>query len=250
MDVALQQSLQRCERALGRNGRLGVSAVLLDPAGSRRGEIRFKSNELFPMASAVKVAIGMVVASRIATGAMSLSDKIIIDSRSAAPGLIGNPLDRLYFFPFETSRTETLDRIVGFMLRRSDNTATDAVLRSLGGTSVVSRFLLESGIPGFWIKRTMAQLLEDYYDLQPAGAVGRARQIIAAIRRLTPAYGCRFDREYHLIHCGEETCTPAAMTQLLTMLAVDRKYDPVYSHMQGCATGQRRIAAGLKNIMV
>jgi hypothetical protein len=67
---------------------------------------------------------------------------------------------------------------------------------------------------------------------------------------LRTAFRCRPDREEHLIHAGEETCTPRAMAQLLKLLTMSPKYALVYSHMQRCATNKRRIAEGLKEHQV
>src|SRR5207249_1140561 len=72
-----------CQRRLGQSGRLGISALLFDPNGERRAHIGFNEEDRFPMASVVKVPIGMLTASEIANGALSLDEKITIHSRTA-----------------------------------------------------------------------------------------------------------------------------------------------------------------------
>src|SRR2546426_11566962 len=96
----LQEFFQSCQKQLGPSARLGISALLFDPNRERRAATRFNEDDRFPMASIVKVPIGMLVASKIADGNLSLHETITIPSRVASPGLIGNPLDRFYFFPF------------------------------------------------------------------------------------------------------------------------------------------------------
>ena len=123
-----QELFQTCQKQLGGTARLGVSAILFDPNSKRCARIGFNEDERFPMASVVKVPIAMLIAWEIANGALSLHEKITIQSRTASPGLIGNPLDRFYFLPFETVRTPTVEQLMAFMLHDSDNTAADVLL--------------------------------------------------------------------------------------------------------------------------
>ena len=249
-----QEFFKSCQKRLGRGGRLGVSALLFDPNGERRAHIGFNEDDRFPMASVVKVPIGMLIASEIANGTLSLDEKITIHSRAASPGLFANPLDRFYFLPFAIVRTHTVEQLMAFIFRHSDNTATDAILHRLGGTSALTNFLRDLQIEGISIKRTMHELLTYYYALQPSDvseehhprASQRIGRILANVRCIIPAFRCRPDREEDLIHSGEETCTPRAMAQLLKLLTMNPKYALVYSHMQRCATNKRRIAEGLK----
>jgi beta-lactamase class A len=110
--------------------------------------VAFNGHELFPMASIAKIAVGMLVAARAANGDFSLDEKIRIDSRLLSPGPARNPIDHLFFWPLDTGRTETLDRLFGFMMHRSDNTSADVLLHKLGGVAVVSAFLDGLGIRG------------------------------------------------------------------------------------------------------
>ena len=250
-----QELFRTCQEQLGGTARLGVSAVLFDPDGEKRAAIGFNEDERFPMASVVKVAIAMLVASEIAKGAVSLHEKIAIHSQDVSPGLITGPLDRFYFSPFETGHTHTVQQLMAFMIHDSDNTATDALLHRLGGTSAVTGFLIdELQIEGICIKRTMHELLTYYYALQPSDvseyshwkASQRFGSILTNVRRMIPTYACRRNREDYLIHSGEDTCTTRAITRLLKLLTRSPKYALVYSHMQRCATNNRRITEGLK----
>jgi len=237
-----QAFFQACQKRLGGTARLGISAVLFDPGGEKRADISFNEDARFPMASVVKVPIAMLIASEIANGALSLHETITIHPRAFSPGLITNPIDRFYFLPFATVRTYTVEQLMAFMIHASDNTATDAILNRLGGTCAVMKFLFASDIEGISVKRTMHELLTYYYDLQPSHGIGG---MLANVRRMTPAFRCRSDREEHLIDSGEETCTPRAIVQLLKLLAMNPRYALVYSNMEHCANRQR-IAVGLK----
>ncbi len=87
-----QEFFKSCQKRLGPDGRLGVSALLFDPNGERRAHIGFNEDDRFPMASAVKVPIGMLIACEIANRTLSVDKKIRIHSRALSPGLIRNPL--------------------------------------------------------------------------------------------------------------------------------------------------------------
>src|SRR5437660_744292 len=107
------------EKGLGPAGRLGVAARLHDANGQVRDEIVFNADSPFPMASVVKVPVAMAVASRIHESGFSLDEKIQIDSSMRSPGMVRSQLDHLFFFPFEKVRTESIDRLLGFMLHYS-----------------------------------------------------------------------------------------------------------------------------------
>jgi beta-lactamase class A len=243
------------EERLGQRAELGITASLFDSSARPKSEISWNGDRYFPMASVVKVPIGMALASEVATGAVSFNDHVGIASWTATPGPVTNSLDRLYFFPFDSARTETLGRLLRYALRQSDNTAADAILDRLGGISVVREFLSSSHIEEICLTRTIRELLTYYYDLpfalQADGhrptVVERARRILATIRRLRSAYSCRMQQEEYLANSGEDTCTPNSMARLLMRLVTESQYRPVLEEMRRCTTGRSRIAKGIRN---
>src|SRR5207247_11135078 len=134
--------------------------------GQVRDEITFDADGLFPMASTVKVPIAMLAARRIGNGELSLDEEIKIDSSLLSPGLPHTRLDHLFFAPFKTIRPETIDRLLGFMLHYSDNTATDVLLQKLGGVPAVAAFLNELSIREMRFKRTAGHLVDHYFGLK------------------------------------------------------------------------------------
>src|SRR6185295_4678000 len=136
-----QEHFRTCQKRLGGRGKLGISALLWSPGGERLDQMGFNEDDRFPMASIVKVPLCMLIASEVADGALSLAEEIAIDSASASPGMVGNPLDQLYFLPFDRARTLTIRQLMEFMIRHSDNTAADAMLHRLGGICTLRNFL-------------------------------------------------------------------------------------------------------------
>lgn len=136
-----------------RSGDVGIAALDL-----RTGEmVSIKGNEPFPMASTVKIAVAANYLAQVEHGRRSLDD--VIGGQSAA-------------------------RLMEAMIIRSDNHATDVLLRDLGGPKLVHEWLAANRIRGLRIDRNIAQLLRakrDLYDVRdsstPAAMVELLRRI-------------------------------------------------------------------------
>ena len=231
---------------LGPRGRLGVAARLFGPDGALQHEITFNPDDSLPMASTAKIAIAMLVADRVAKKELAFEQRVTIHPKQLAPGMARSPIDHLFYFPFNWRRTETIHRLLGFMMHHSDNTSTDALLELVGGVPAVSAFLRHAGIRGIHIKRTFTQLVQFYFGVRlPADRRPNFLQILGAIRQLRPPFVSREANEEALIASGEDCCTPRAMADLLCVIATQAVYAPVYWHMQRCAGGAGRIYRGL-----
>ena len=138
--AATTPALQSLERQLGwmvaaKHGDVGVAALDL-----KTGElVSINGDEPFPMASTVKVAIAANYLSHVEHGNRSLDDRIA--GRSAA-------------------------NLMRAMIIRSDNYATDLLLRDLGGPETVQAWLNQHGVTGLRIDRNIAQLLRAKRDLR------------------------------------------------------------------------------------
>ena len=107
-------------------GDVGVAAVDL-----KSGElVSINGDDPFPMASTVKIAIAANYLAQVEHGRRSLDD--MIGGRSAA-------------------------RLMEAMIIRSDNPATDLLLRDLGGPKTVQAWLTQNGLTGLRIDRSIAQ---------------------------------------------------------------------------------------------
>src|SRR5437016_12416642 len=103
----VQDLFETYAKRLGGSARLGIYGVLLAPNGEKRADVEFNQYERFPMASVVKVPLGMLGASQVANGSWSLDEELTRQSRAASPGLTANPVHRLYFWPFGAGRTSS-----------------------------------------------------------------------------------------------------------------------------------------------
>jgi beta-lactamase class A len=186
--AASTQRLQPLEQQLawlvsGKTSNLGVAALDLTT-----GEIvSVNGHDAFPMASTMKVAVAANYLAQVEHGRRSLNE--MIGGRSAAS-------------------------LMDAMITRSDNHATDVLIRNLGGPSVLQSWLRQQGVNGVRIDRSIARLLADKRDL----------------------YDVR------------DSSTPIAMVQLLQKLDSGKMLNPssrayLMSLMARCKTGKNRMRA-------
>ena len=116
------------------SGDVGIAALDLNS-----GElVTVKGNVPFPMASTVKIAVAANYLAQVEHGRRSLDDRI--GGRSARS-------------------------LMEAMIIRSDNHATDVLIRDLGGPDTLQSWLNQQGISGLRIDRNIAQLLRSKRDL-------------------------------------------------------------------------------------
>ncbi len=113
---------------------VGVAALDLNTGES----ISIKGDTPFPMASTVKVAIAALYLSQVDHHQKSLDDTI---------------------------HGESVRGLMGKMLIYSDNRAADVLFKDVGGPHAVRHWLVQNGIQGVHVDRTIAQLLADKRDL-------------------------------------------------------------------------------------
>lgn len=137
----------------GTTGDVGVAALDL-----KSGEIvSVHGDNPFPMASTVKIAIAANYLAQVEHGRRTLDDRI--GGRSAAS-------------------------LMEAMIIRSDNYATDLLLRNLGGPRTVQRWFAQQGITGLRIDRSIAQLLSDRRDLWDVRDSSTPKAMVDLLRRI------------------------------------------------------------------
>jgi beta-lactamase class A len=136
-----------------KRGDVGVAALDL-----KTGEyISINGDEPFPMASTVKVAIAANYLAHVEHGGRSLDDRIA--GRSAR-------------------------ELMRAMIIRSDNHATDLLLKDLGGPETVQAWLTQHHVTGLRIDRTIAQLLRAKRDLRDVRDSSTPRAMVHLLQRL------------------------------------------------------------------
>lgn len=136
-----------------RSGDYGVAALDL-----KTGElISVRGDEPFPMASTVKIAVAANYLAQVEHGRRSLDDRIA--GRSARS-------------------------LIEAMMIRSDNHATDILIRDLGGPRTLQAWLTQQGVSGIRIDRNIAQLLRSPRDLWDVRDSSTPRAMVDLLRRI------------------------------------------------------------------
>jgi len=132
--LAAQLQHQLSVLVTSKSADVGIAAIDL-----KTGEtVSVRGNQRYPMASTVKLAVAATYLAYVDKGERSLDETI--GGKSAAS-------------------------LMKAMIVRSDNRATDLLLRNLGGPATVQRWLEWNKVEGMRIDRTIAELLRARRDL-------------------------------------------------------------------------------------
>src|SRR5688500_5829692 len=141
-DVVLEEQLKAITS--GATGRCGVVAKHLG-----NGAIaRVNPDEPIPLLSVVKLPVAIVVLDGVDQGRWTLSTPISLLPRDMHPrGMLGDRYPR-------GGGPVSLYRLLDVMIRLSDNTSADALMRLVGGPPAVTAWLEHHDIHGLRVDRT------------------------------------------------------------------------------------------------
>ncbi|EJL26980.1 serine hydrolase [Novosphingobium sp. AP12] len=192
-------------------GRIGVAAM--DLSSGRMVDVL--GNQRFPMASTSKIAIAATFLEGVDKGKWSLSSEFPL----MVP--VGSAPFSSAIAPVRAGEYMTASRLIELMITRSNNYATDALLKVVGGPKAVNAWVERAGIDDWHIDRDIATLVRDDGAIDPARVVD-----------------------------NRDSATPYAMVKLLSGIYQGKWLSPssrgvIMGAMSRCVTGKRRIAAGL-----
>ena len=134
-------------------GNIGIAALDL-----RTGElVAVHGDEPFPMASTMKVAVAANYLAQVEFGRRSLDERI---------------------------GGRTASQLMHAMITRSDNQATDLLIRNLGGPDRIQEWLDQRNVTGMRIDRNIAQLLAAKRDLWDVRDSSTPKAMVELLRRL------------------------------------------------------------------
>ncbi|MEW9855157.1 serine hydrolase [Novosphingobium sp. M1R2S20] len=190
-------------------GRIGVAALDL---GSGR-TIDVLGSQRFPMASTSKIAIAATFLEGVDKGRWSLTSEypLLIPVKSA-------PFSSSVA-PVRPGTYMTARDLIEVMITRSNNYATDALLKVVGGPQAVNDWVRRAGINDWHIDRDIATLVRDDGAVDPAEVIDK-----------------------------RDSATPLAMVQLLAEIYNGNRLSAssrslLLGAMGRCITGKRRIPA-------
>jgi len=222
-------------------GKVGVAAVLVE-TGER---VAVNGAARFPMASVYKFPIALAVLDGVDRGGLRLADSLALLARDLRPGAGALKLppgsDRIFV---------RVDRLLALAVGESDNTASDALLRSVGGPAAVMRRLRGLGITGIDVSRFEVGLMADWSGVavlppEPQWTRERIDSLVAAV---PPGRRQAAGRAYETD--PRDTATPEAMAQLLAKFHLGGALSPAGTArlrrlMEDTATGSGRIKGRL-----
>lgn len=194
---------------------IGLTAVDVE-TGQR---LSVRGTERFPMGSVYKFPIALTVLRRADLGTLRLDQEVTIEPAGFGPGW--SPLrDGANGQPITLSVRE----LVRHMVSISDNTASDALLRLIGGPIAVTTRMAELGFGGIRVNRSEKEMAHDLH--QPGGVERYASD-------------------------ARDTVTPDQMADLLVAFHAKRdglseaSHDLLMQFMRGTTTGPRRLKAAM-----
>jgi imidazolonepropionase-like amidohydrolase len=138
-------------------GRLGVRVQIVE-SGAGAG---VNADDWFPMMSVYKLPIAIHALRLAERGALDLSTVHTLTSADCRPGL--SPLGQT--IESKGSQKLTVRDLISAVLRVSDNTASDKLLRIVGGPSSVQQTLREAELDGIDVSRYELEFAADYYGV-------------------------------------------------------------------------------------
>jgi imidazolonepropionase-like amidohydrolase len=153
--AALEPALAQI--AKGAPGILGVRVQIAE-SGEGAG---VNADDWFPMMSVYKLPIAIHALRLAERGRVSVSTVYTLTDSDRRPGLspLGQAIER------NGSRQLTVRDLIAAVLQLSDNTASDKLLRIIGGPSSVQRMLREAGLDGIDVSRYELEFAADYYGV-------------------------------------------------------------------------------------
>ena len=242
IDIARRAELEINRIAGFAQGVVGIAACHLE-TGARLG---CNMDEKFPMASTVKVPLAMAALDRVDGGRLDLATMIDVAPPEMNPS---GPLGDEFLHP---GVALSVANLLEPMITRSDNTATDVLLRLVGGPAGVMAYLDRLGVQGISCDRNVRDLLVLLYGLEPPPSDTSVRDALLAAH---PAELARMraratDHDPAYAADARDQATPAAMLDLLGRLwraeAVSvTSRDLLLAIMRRTSTGRRRIEGRL-----
>lgn len=194
---------------------IGVTAIHLE-SGKR---VSVRGTERFPMGSVYKFPIGLTVLKRVDSGTLSLARNVTIQPKEFAGGW--SPLrDEAQGKPV----TRTVGELLELMVKMSDNTASDTLLKLVGGPLPVTTRMAELNAAAIRIDRSEKQIEKDLKG--PDGTARYTRDV-------------------------RDTSTPDAMAELLVTFwnrrdgLTPESHALLLRHMAESPTGERKLRAGV-----
>ncbi|WP_420151202.1 class A beta-lactamase [Spirosoma sp.] len=131
-------------------GRVGVAATLLETGES----VDLRGEEQFPMQSVYKFPIGMAALHLIDQGKLSLSQKVHVAPAEYVSERQHSPLRDKH----PKGADVTVEELLRYAVSESDGSASDVLMRLVGGSNVIMDYLKTFGVMGVVVANTEKEI--------------------------------------------------------------------------------------------
>jgi beta-lactamase class A len=230
----------KIDRIIGRSrGTIGVSLIHVESGAA----LSVRGDERFPMASVYKLPIAIELLAQVSAGTLSLDRPIALvpsDIRACCTLSRRHPRGGV---------TVTAGELLELMIAESDNTASDAVLKLVGGPPVVERRMRTLGFDTINVNRYEGDINFEMTGVAhpPPQAEWTLDLQYRLISGVTPE-ALREARARYTTSDPRDTSTPDDMARLLGRLQLGNILPPQYTTllldlMARSKTGPRRLKA-------
>jgi beta-lactamase class A len=238
-DHLLEKRLLALASGLG-DAKIGIAAVELD--AGRTASVN--GGEMFALQGISPLPVATTVLLLEERGEIALGQIMRLTAMDIAPGR--SPLaERLRAAPVKF----TIRQLLEHMLLNADGTATDALMRLVGGPARIHRELARAGLKeGIRIDRYEREIQPAVFGLKPDPALADPQRFAEAIDSLDPKLRKRAQKLY--LQDPRDTGSPQAIASFYAALARGgllsrRNSSFVLDLLRRTKTGQGRLAAGI-----
>lgn len=232
---ALRLELSRLGEKSG--GILGVSAIHLETDT----RVSIRGDEGFPMASTYKVPVAVALLQQVDEGKRQLTDMVGIRERDLVPS---NGITAHFLHP---GIQLSLHNLLEPMLIVSDNTATDVLMREVGGPEQINLTLKEMGVLGIRLDRNTDDLIRSYFEIEAPEAEPQ-QSLWSVYESMSEEEKSAWDtfRSETFADDARDTASPDAMAELLDAIwegdVLSKKSTAtIQDIMLRCETGEGRL---------
>lgn len=149
------QSIERLRKEIqqiiaSKNATVGISIKNIED----KDTLSINGNSMMPMMSVFKFHIALAVLDQVDKGKLKLNQKFFIKKEDLLPGT-WSPIQE----EFPNGNIDlTLDQLLKYTVSHSDNNGCDILLKILGGTEPVQKFINQQGIKDFTIQVNEQQM--------------------------------------------------------------------------------------------
>lgn len=171
-DAELQKQIEQIAAAA--KGRVGVRAVTLETGEA----VSLNPQEHYPMQSVYKLPIGMAVLEQVDAGKIKLEERVRVEK--------SDYLKKEQHSPIRDNNPDgtelSVRELLRFAVSESDGTASDVLLRLVGGAEAVTKYLNRLKVTGIIVANSEKEIGQDWETqyrnwASPEGAVTLLRAL-------------------------------------------------------------------------